>query len=198
MEQQLWILVLVMAVMMLALRWQHSRRKRAWQPKAPGTPKVRVEGYRMTAFVHPRMGDDCLRDHGLLYGQGFRRKIGPALPHDDLCRCTAQPFIYNPGQLLQGALRQEVTVESTLPGLDAQAAGQLIRQLKSLLDQAPPPNLEAYLTTMALDTYPEALRQNLANFLAERYAHLQHRGYSKPPTAPPANITPSPSRESTA
>ncbi|NIP71732.1 MAG: hypothetical protein GWO16_01270, partial [Gammaproteobacteria bacterium] len=70
------------------------------------------QGYQVSAYVHPHMSQACLYDHGMQFGKGFRRKVGPALPHDAGCQCEVTPFSFTSSEVFNGALRSVSAIRS--------------------------------------------------------------------------------------
>jgi hypothetical protein len=168
---QVWIIVAALVALLLFTRIR-SRRRGKLQRRKPA-PGPRIQGFQVSAFIHPRMGAACLFDHGLVFGKGFRRKEGPQLPHDADCRCEAVAFSFTSTEVFNGALRTVAGPRSAIEGLQTADAAPLIDRLKAVESQPLPPDAAGYAAAVELTSFPPSLHPALQAFLAERYAFLR-------------------------
>ena len=168
---QIWIIVAALVALLLITRIRS--RRRAAQRRRPPSPGPRIQGYQVSAFVHPRMGQACLFDSGVQFGKGFRRKEGPQLPHDAECRCEVVPFSFTSNEVFNGALRSVAPPKCSIAGLEPEDTGRLIERLKAVEAQPLPADAAAYSAAVALESFSANLRPALEAFLEERYAFLQ-------------------------
>lgn len=173
---QIWLVAVAIAALVIISRIR-SRKKTPVPRQA--NHGVKLFGHQINAYLHPRMGTACIYDNGLQYGRGFRRKEGPKLPHDAACRCEAVPFKFTSSDVFNGALRDIANIQGSIPGLPMTSARLLIDKLKGLDGQKLPENEEAYLHALDPESFPEAYRQELKKFAAERYRFLQEGGAPK-------------------
>jgi hypothetical protein len=183
----IWLAVVGVAVLLLITRIRSRRRMQA-QRRRPPAPGPRIQGSQVNAYIHPRMGAACLQDSGLQFGKGFRRKEGPALPHDAECGCEAIPFAFTSNEVFNGALHRVGTVKSTLEGLTRDDANKLVERLKAAEAGPLAPEPAAYEAAVGVEAFPPALQAALRAFLAERYAYLQERERETPAGSEP--VTP--------
>jgi hypothetical protein len=189
---QIWIVVLVLAALYFITRMK-ARRKPV-EPE-PQLKALRIQGFQLTAYINPRMGSGCLFDHGMQFGRGFRRKEGPALPHDGDCGCEVVPFSFSSSEVFNGALRNLTSVRSTLPGLTPEGARLLMDKLKALEGQLLPAGEEGYVAAVDPGAFPNELRAALQEFLAERYRFLKNRANETKPTDLPDHPTSDPAEK---
>lgn len=175
--QELWIVLLVAAALLVLFRVRARRRRPA---SRPASQPLRISGYQINAGLHPRMSTACLFDHGLQYGKGFRRKEGPELPHRDDCRCETVPFSFTSSEVFNGALRGLAHVDPGDTDLSPEGATMLLERLKSLEGQPVPADPEAYVAQVDLSSLPAAEREPARAFLAERHAWLTGAGKAAP------------------
>jgi len=170
---KIWIVVFILIGVLVfsRLRARRSTRKKVLPKAGP-----RVVGSQMVAFVHPRMAAACLFDHGTQFGSGFRRKEGPALPHDEACRCESQPFNFSSGEVFDGALRRAGLVKGSIPGLDAEAITTLVERLKLVEGASLQGEAAGYIEAVDPGLFPAAHQEALRDFLSERYDYLKEQG----------------------
>jgi hypothetical protein len=169
---QLWIVAVVLVALLVFTRLR-SRRRLAERQHPPASGP-RVQGHQVRAFVHARMGTACLYDNGMQFGRGFRRKEGPALPHDALCRCEAVPFSFTSSEVFNGALRNLAGTRGDIAGLDPAEGTRLIERLKTVETAPLPADANEYVAAVGLDAFAPGVRPALRDALRERHAFL-HR-----------------------
>lgn len=173
--QQIWAIVAVLVAFFLILHVR-NRKKRTPEPKVYAR---RIEGSQITAFLHPRVNVACLADHGVQFGKGFRRKEGPALPHDDGCRCHPVHFSYTSNEVFQGALRRPAPPGVSIPGLRDSDAVALLDVLRSWEGSLLGGNAEETLARVNWSRFSPGHREALETFMRERLAFLAERGAPK-------------------
>jgi len=172
-----WIFVVAGLAFFLALTIRN--RKKFVQPKTIFYAR-RIEGFQVIAFLHPQMSAACLADHGMQFGQGFRRKEGPPLPHDSLCRCRTAAFSVTSTEAFHGALRQPRAPDLTLDELTSREAQSLFECLRGV-QGSPPETPELYLAKQDLNRFSPEHRTRVEFFLRERYEFLKA---PQPPAQP--------------
>lgn len=177
--QPIWSLFLV-AIAFFVILHLRNRKKR---PRPEKVYARRISGSQVVIYLHPRVSGECLLDHGMQFGAGFRRKGGAQLPHDDTCRCRTVEFSYTSTEVFNGALRRGVSVGSTIAGLGPNDARQLIERLRQASERPLPHSEADYLAAMELDEFPAVLRDSLESFLHERYSFLR-QGSAGPAAEP--------------
>lgn len=180
----LWAVALVGVAFVIVMRLR-GRRKRL--PKVPVYSR-RIEGYQVVASLAPDMSARCLFDHGVQFGKGFRRKEGPALPHDGRCHCASVRFSFTSNEVFNGALRSFAEVHSDIPGLPQEAAGKLLEQLKRVESAQLPPSREAYKAAVEMDEFPGKVGDAVAGFLDDRYEFLSGENRQGPRALPDAGV----------
>lgn len=170
---QIWMLLLVVIALLVITRMRTRNRRGGGDEARNSTPALKLSGYQVNAYVHPRMSRACLFDHGMQFGRGFRRKEGPELPHDADCRCRLVPFSFTSSEVFNGALRNLAPVESSLPGLSERDGRRLVEMLRSVEGGRLPQSEEAYLTACEPQGFDAASREAVSGFLRERYRFLQ-------------------------
>jgi hypothetical protein len=169
---QLWIVAVVLVALLVFTRLR-SRRRGAVRQRPPASGP-RVQGHQVRAFVHARMGTACLYDHGMQFGRGFRRKEGPALPHDPLCRCEAVPFSFTSSEVFNGALRNLGGTRSEIAGLDPADGTRLVERLKAVEVAPLSADADGYEAAVGLGVFPPGVRPALRDWLRDRHEFL-HR-----------------------
>lgn len=182
----IWIVVAGLVALWLVTRMRSRRRTESRRRRPSAGP--RIQGFQVTAYVHPRMSAACLADHGVQFGKGFRRKEGPALPHDEACRCEAIPFAFTSREVFNGALRRVGQVRSSIEGLSPTDGQLLIERLRAVEVNPPPAEPEAYIAAVGPERFPEEVQPALRAFLGLRHAYLLER---EPPSGP-ESVTPEP------
>ena len=164
-----WIVGAAIVLMYLFSRFR-TRRARSEKPSVRTGP--RIQGFQITAFVHPRMSAQCLFDDRVQTGDGFRRKEAPPLPHDDRCRCRAIPFSFGSSEVFKGALRGNLDNRSSIPGLAPKGIFRLIERLKAVEGEGLPESAGEYLEKVDLFRFPPKYRHEIEGFLKERHQFL--------------------------
>jgi len=166
----IWVAIVVLVAFFVILR---LRNRRKGKPQEPQPYMRRIDGYQVDAYLHPRMSRACLFDNGIQYGKGFRRKEGPALPHDELCRCRATPFSFTSNEVFNGALRSFSGPISSIPDLPPERARALADALKQVERKPVPEEAEDYVDAVMTTLEPtDQERGEFRTFLHERHAYL--------------------------
>ena len=173
----LWIIA---AVIVLLLVFARVRKRRRPSPVSRSFTGPRIIGYRVHAYLHPKMSAACLFDHGIQFGRGFRRKAGPVLPHDENCQCETVPFSFTSSEVFKGALRGSDGIKCCLPEFPASLAVMLLDRLKALETGRVDRTLESYLNQMNIPSFPAQQQKALRGFVEERFGFQT----GKPASAP--------------
>lgn len=160
------------AAVLLMYLFARVRTRRARQRKPVVSAGPRIQGFQIAAFVHPRMSAQCLFDDRVQFGDGFRRKEAPPLPHDGQCRCETIPFSFGASEVFKGALRENSDNRSTIPGMSPQEISRLIDRLKAVEGEGLPESGEDYLEKAGLSLFPPKNRRDIEEFLMERHQFL--------------------------
>ena len=165
-----WSVVLVLLAFTVIMRMKHRTRGRR-NEKSPSFT-TRIDGFQVNAFLSPQIGAGCLFDSGMQFGKGFRRKVGPALPHDEHCQCTTVPFSHTSNEVFHGALRSIGVVRSTIEGLSQETASKLFDMLKEANDKPLPENADAYIASFDRHDLGLEFKSQIEAFLRERFTFL--------------------------
>ncbi|MEE8436174.1 MAG: hypothetical protein V3S64_15415 [bacterium] len=157
------------AAVLLMFLFSRVRTRRAGPRKQLAAAGPRIQGFQLAAFVHPRMSAQCLFDDRVQFGEGFRRKGAPPLPHDDQCRCQTVPFSFASSEVFKGALRGNLENQCTIPDLPPKEISRLIGRLKAVEGEGLPESGEDYLQKVDLSLFPPKNRHDIEGFLKERH-----------------------------
>lgn len=122
-------LILVVAVSLIY--WLFKMKKQGiFRSRRPQNdlPVTSIEGHELRTFLDIDTPLECLRDDGVRYGQSFRLKNMPPIPHNQQCRCQTVPLSYTSSEVFQGALRDKSPRQTTLGELEAHDA-QLLKSM---------------------------------------------------------------------
>jgi hypothetical protein len=169
------VIIMALALLVFVVVWRIKNRTQRKRSRVPAY-SPRVEGFQVTAFVHPRMSGACLFDHGVQHGKGFRRKEGPQLPHDESCRCGSIPFSFTSSEVFNGALRHVGGISGTIPDFAEDEFHRLVEALKQVEGRPLLQSEAAYVAAVNPQNFPARTRTALAEFLAERSAYLAAGG----------------------
>jgi len=147
-----------------------NRKKRIPETKVYSR---RIEGFQVVAFLHPKVSQACLADHGVQFGKGFRRKEGPSLPHDERCRCRTSAFSYTSNEAFHGALRKFRDPDVSIERLPAQESKALLDAMRAENGAHPPETVEQYLERSGLSQFSPDSRSSVEAFLRERFEFLR-------------------------
>lgn len=164
-----WSVVLVLVAFVIILRLKHRRKG---HKDTPAKYAPRIEGFQVCAFLSPQVGAGCLFDHGMQYGKGFRRKVSPALPHDEHCQCTTIPFVHTSTEVFHGALRNTGVVRSSIEGLPQEFGQRLAERLKEMTSQPLPEKVNEYIALAGVTDWDTPMEPQIEQFLSERHAYL--------------------------
>jgi hypothetical protein len=165
-----WVFVIAGLAFLLVLSIR-NRKKKSVQPEARVYAR-RIEGFQVIAYLHPRVSAACLADHGMKFGKGFRIKEGPALPHDELCRCRTAAFSITSTEAFHGALRQHRAPDVSMDELPSRDAQTLLDCLRADGGE-PPETVELYIAKQDLNRFSPEHRARAESFLRERYEFLK-------------------------
>jgi hypothetical protein len=165
---------------LLVASWRFMRpRRRADKSERVPRPERKVQGFQIWSPLHLKMGRGCIHDYGMQFGEGFRKKEGPLLPHDPDCRCETIPFTFTGSQVFAGALRRVAEPKSLEPGLPDEAVPKLMAALKRSSAEPVPPDPDAYIAMVGADILDAGTRPAAIAFLREHHRFLT-RAYSAP------------------
>ena len=160
------------AAVLLMFLFSRVRTRRGQAGKTVTRAGPRVQGFQVAAFVHPRMSAQCLFDDGVQFGDGFRRKEPPHLPHDGQCRCETLPFSFGSDEVFKGALRRNLENQGAISGLPLKENSRLIGRLKAVEVESLPESAGEFLEKVELARFPHKFRHDIEMFLNERYQFL--------------------------
>lgn len=164
------MILAVVAVFLVILR---LKKRNKGKKSSPAVYARRIEGAQVYTALHAAVPDNCLFDHGLQFGKGFRRKEGPELPHDGDCQCVISRFSYTSTEVFNGALRNHETIESAIAILDNRENLQLIEALKRVAGQFVAENPDSYAAqVLDGDEWKPGSRIEIEKFLRQRHAFL--------------------------
>ena len=164
----IWLVLLVGVAFLVILRLKGRGKRRRTTP----VYSRRIDGFQVVAQLAPEMAGGCLFDHGIQFGKGFRRKEGPALPHDDRCGCKAMPFSFTSNEVFNGVLRDAMPLPSSIRDLPPEEAKRLAESLLRIVSEPLPDDAGSYAASAGLELFPEKYQSGVDSFLRERYTYL--------------------------
>ncbi len=181
MNQYVLIIIVFLAFLVILRLRARSKKKRSVSPLVYSR---RVDGMQINAYIHPAISEQCLFDHGIQYGKGFRRKEGPLLPHNDTCQCEDLRFSFTSTEVFNGALRNPTSLRSSIEGLTLPNSFRLVEAMKSKSGQPLPDTPEDYVATVFGEWEPEkGQKHEIEQFLRERFDLLRSRQTALPPVS---------------
>ena len=145
-----------------------------------------VSGFEIQTPLSAETPLECLRHDGLRFGESFRLKTAPPLPHNEHCQCKIVNLSYTSTEVFEGALRHHSIRETTMGTLDHKEASLLREMLKNLHPQLPN-DFEEYRQRFDLDTLSREKQQQMIELVREKFDQLKGASDSKP-SSPPEKI----------
>ncbi len=190
--ESFWPLLLLAVVVGVVWRLGAARRKAVGATRPTHRMERRIQGFKVLAALYPQLGRGCLFDHGMQYGEGFRNKDGPMLPHDGHCQCETVPFVFSSSEVFGGALRQFGTPRCLVPDFPPQAVKPVLEALKRVNAEVIPEQAEQYYSLVNLEHFPLAVQPAVQSLLWERHTfllQLQRAQLPRPAESAPQTLT---------
>ena len=90
--------------------------------------KTTIEAFEVQTFLEAQTPLVCLKEDGQKFGQQFKQKIPPELPHTTGCQCQLVQIYYTSSDVFQGENQENHTKPSSLGDLKAEDA-RILKQL---------------------------------------------------------------------
>ena len=168
--------VLLVVVVAGLVYWLNRLRKRQIFKRHASVerPLTRIGGFEIQTMLDSTTPLECLQHDGLRYGESFRLKTAPPLPHNAQCTCKAIPLSYSSAEIFEGALRKNSMRQSAMGVLTAQEAMLLKEMLKGVSTQAPN-DFETYSQQFDLGFLSEGKRAKMAELVQKKFDQIHHK-----------------------
>jgi len=118
---------------LILVYWIYKKKKQLFKRHPNIEPVITtIEAFEVQTFLHAETPLVCLNEDGQKFGQQFKQKVPPELPHTTGCRCQLVQIYYTSSDVFQGENQETHTKPSSLGDLKAEDA----RILKQLLIQS--------------------------------------------------------------
>ena len=141
---------------LILVYWIYKKKKQLFVRHPNVEPVITtLEAFEVQTFLDSETPLVCLKEDGQKFGQQFKEKTPPELPHRVGCRCQVVQIYYTSSDVFQGENQGDHTKPSSLGDLKAEDA----RILKQLL-------VQTYQTSL-FSTYEEMLSDFDTNLISE-------------------------------
>ncbi|MBF0280207.1 MAG: hypothetical protein HQM13_20575 [SAR324 cluster bacterium] len=166
--------VLLVVVGIGLIFWLNRIRKRGVFKRYKGVERsvTGIHGFEIQTMLSSATPLECLRHDGLRFGESFRLKVSPPLPHNQQCQCQVVSLSYTSTEVFDGALRNNSERATAIGSLSYKEAHLLKEMLKTLHSDLPP-DFEEYCQQFELDDLPPDLREKMTGLVREKFVRLQ-------------------------
>ena len=141
---------------LILVYWIYKKKKQLFVRHPQVEPVITtLEAYELQAFLDATTPLVCLEADGQKFGQQFKEKSPPELPHINGCRCQIVQIYYTSSDVFQGENQENLSKPSSLGNINAGDA----RILKQLLLQSYQSELYKDFETMISDFDPNQISE---------------------------------------
>ncbi len=166
--------VLLVVVAIALIYWINNIRKKNVfkRYQLPQRPTTAISGSEIQTFLSVDTPLECLQHDGLRFGDSFRLKVAPPLPHQGDCRCKVVDLSYTSTEVFDGALRENSFRETAIGVLNYKEASILREMLKNLYAEIPE-NFEEYCQQFKLDALAQEKQEKIRDLVHQKLDQLQ-------------------------
>lgn len=137
---------LLVVVAVGLIYWVHNmRKKKVFRRHRVVERRVtKISGSEVQTFLDGDTPLECLLQDGIRFGESFKLKEAPTLPHNDHCRCVIDERTFSSEDVFKGVLREGSGRESVIGTLNDSEAQALKKMLLSLQTDSLPENFESF------------------------------------------------------
>ncbi len=114
----------------------------------------------------------CLKEDGLKFGNKFKNKIPPKLPHTEGCRCQIIEIYYTSAEVFQGGLNEERTHPSALGPLKGNDANLLKLMLLGVHEAPKGIEFREFLDAYKIEQHAKQFPQNAIGLVEKAFNHF--------------------------
>ncbi|MBF0287977.1 MAG: hypothetical protein HQM14_09175 [SAR324 cluster bacterium] len=166
--------VLLVVVAIALIYWiSNIRKKNVFKRhRLPERTLTAINGFEVQTFLSVETPLECLQYDGLRFGESFRLKMPPPLPHQDNCQCKVVDLSYTSTEVFDGALRENSFRDTAIGVLNYKEASILKEMLKNLHAEIPE-NFETYCEQLELDVLSKEKQEKIKELIQQKMDHLQ-------------------------
>ena len=143
---------------LILVYWIYKKKKQLFVRHPNVEPVITtLEAFEVQTFLDSETPLVCLKEDGQKFGQQFKEKTPPELPHTVGCRCQVVQIYYTSSDVFQGENQENLTKPSSLGNLKAGDA----RILKQLLIQSYQSDLYQNFDSMISDFDPNLISEEV-------------------------------------
>ena len=133
---------------LILVYWIYKKKKQLFVRHPQVEPVITtLEAYELQSFLDATTPLVCLEADGQKFGQQYKEKSPPELPHINGCKCQIIQIYYTSSDVFQGESQENLSKPSSLGNINARDA----RILKQLLLQSHQSELYKDFDTMISD-----------------------------------------------
>ena len=141
---------------LILVYWIYKKKKQLFKRHPNIEPVITtIEAFEVQTFLQAQTPLVCLKQDGQKFGQQFKEKSPPELPHINGCRCQIVQIYYISSDVFQGESQENLSKPSSLGNINAGDA----RILKQLLLQSYQSELYKDFETMISDFDPNQISE---------------------------------------
>ncbi len=138
-----------------------------------------ISGFEIQTMLSLDTPLECLRHDGLRFGESFRLKVSPPLPHNEHCQCKVVNLSYTSSEIFEGALRNNSLRETSIGTLEHQEA-YILREMLTNLHAQKPTDFEEYCRQFDLGELSREMQVKISKLIREKFDQLQAVADSDP------------------
>ena len=149
---------------LILVYWIYKKKKQLFKRHPNIEPVITtIEAFEVQTFLEAQTPLVCLKEDGQKFGQQFKQKVPPELPHTTGCQCKLVKIYYTSSDVFQDENQETYLKSSSLGDLKAEDA----RILKQFLIQSYQASKFKSFEEMLSDFNPELISEDIRDgFLA--------------------------------
>lgn len=92
-----FVAIFLIAIIILTMRARSKRKG----PVIVRGKQISIRGQKLTAHISRQTDLQCLLDDGRKFGEDFKDKAPPQLPHSDSCQCSMENIVQHSHEIFQ-------------------------------------------------------------------------------------------------
>lgn len=115
----------------------------------------------------------CLQEDGLKFGNKFKKKVPPKLPHTEGCCCQIIEIYYTSAEVFQGGLNEQKKHPSALGQLNGKDAHHLKQMLLGVHEAPEGIEFREFLDAYPIEQFSEQVREDVIGLVEKAFHHYR-------------------------